>query len=190
MPAESGGRCRWTPRLQRLGSLAMLGGLAILSHAAGGAPQGGLRLAAAGASFHCVTPVRVGGLLRCGLDDPRWRDREELPLGQGWCAARLAPGDTLDCDSGSVRRGRLAPDEIAALGVRLRLNEASAKELETISGVGPRLAARMISSRPFEQPGDVRRVPGIGPRKTSAIADRVCVDCAAGIIAATTSAAP
>ena len=172
----------------RLASVSVL--FAVVLCASAGARQGGRPGDSAGATFECPTPVRVGGLLRCGIKDPRWRDRAARSLDRGWCAARLAPGDTLDCLSGSARRGRLTPDELAALGVRLRLNEASPEELETVSGVGPRLAARIISSRPFHRPGDVRRVPGIGPRKTSAIADRVCVDCDAGVIAVAASAAP
>jgi competence ComEA-like helix-hairpin-helix protein len=45
---------------------------------------------------------------------------------------------------------------------------ASQEDLELLPGIGPRLARRIIETRqaegPFEKPGDLLKVPGIGSR--------------------------
>jgi DNA uptake protein ComE-like DNA-binding protein len=43
------------------------------------------------------------------------------------------------------------------------LNTATKAELETLPYIGPVLAQRMISARPFGDLEDLKRVPGIGP---------------------------
>jgi competence ComEA-like helix-hairpin-helix protein len=44
------------------------------------------------------------------------------------------------------------------------LNSATTRELQSISGIGPVLAARIIAGRPYKSVEDLRRVSGIGPR--------------------------
>ena len=43
------------------------------------------------------------------------------------------------------------------------LNTATQMELESLPDIGPVLAKRMISARPFGNFEDLKRVPGIGP---------------------------
>lgn len=60
-----------------------------------------------------------------------------------------------------------APPGIEA-GTRLRLDLATAHDLETLPGIGPSLAARIIAERaraPFRAASDLLRVKGIGPKK-------------------------
>ncbi|MCG3148316.1 MAG: Photosystem II 12 kDa extrinsic protein [Verrucomicrobiae bacterium] len=44
------------------------------------------------------------------------------------------------------------------------LNTATARELQTISGIGPKLATAIIAGRPYKSVDDVLRVNGMGPK--------------------------
>ncbi len=61
---------------------------------------------------------------------------------------------------------------------RIDLNRASPAQLESLSGIGPALAARIIEDRsengPFEAPEAVTRVRGIGARTLARFRERVC----------------
>lgn len=67
---------------------------------------------------------------------------------------------------------------IAADGT-VNINTASVTELETLPGVGPSTAEKIVSDReangPFSAPEDLMRVPGIGPKKFEALKDLVSV---------------
>jgi comEA protein len=74
------------------------------------------------------------------------------------------------------------PEEPASRGVlsdgRIDLNAASQAELETLPGVGPARAQAIIAereTRPFQVPGDLRRVPGIGEATFQRLAPLVAV---------------
>lgn len=68
------------------------------------------------------------------------------------------------------------PEGVAATG-RVAINRASARDLEALPGIGPSLAKRIVEEResggPFHSPRDLLRVKGIGPKKQSAIQDRI-----------------
>lgn len=61
-----------------------------------------------------------------------------------------------------------------ALGLEVRLNVASAAELESVPGIGPRTAERIVESRSssgcFERSSALMRVRGIGPKTASKLA--------------------
>jgi len=52
---------------------------------------------------------------------------------------------------------------------RINLNTATKQQLESLPGIGPALAARIIENRPFSSVADLHRVPGIGAEKIGKI---------------------
>lgn len=92
--------------------------------------------------------------------------------------------------SRQVRRG-LSPDGGSGAGeisprlagpaesapARVDLNRAGSKELQSLPGVGPALAQRILDSRQregsFKSPEDLLRVRGIGPATLARIRDRI-----------------
>lgn len=62
-------------------------------------------------------------------------------------------------------------------GRRVNLNSASAEELQTLPGIGPALAARIVSHRdahgPFRSVEELETVPGIGPATATRLRGRV-----------------
>lgn len=100
----------------------------------------------------------------------------DLPdaLGDGGAPAGPAAG----------RRGRLGPDATAGgtgltVGGRVALNRAGRAELESLPGVGPVLAERILDHRRrhgrFERVEDLLEVPGIGPARLDDVRPRVMV---------------
>jgi competence protein ComEA len=96
-------------------------------------------------------------------------------------AIQAAGGVTTEANVGAVNLARLVvdgehlvvpaegelPDSLASSSGLVSLSLASASELESLSGVGPALAQRIITWReehgPFRQVEDVLAVSGIGP---------------------------
>lgn len=67
----------------------------------------------------------------------------------------------------------------AVPGAQVDLNSADQALLDTLPGVGPSTAAKIIADReangPFTSAEDLRRVSGIGEKKFEALKDLVCV---------------
>jgi competence protein ComEA len=65
----------------------------------------------------------------------------------------------------------------APAGPPISLNSATAEQLDTLDGVGPATAQKIIAWRTqhggFRSVADLGQVPGIGPKKLAAIKDRV-----------------
>lgn len=80
--------------------------------------------------------------------------------------------------SGPTGGSRVAGADLTGTGV-VNINSASAAELETLPGIGPALAQRIIEHRqangPFADPSEIVAVRGIGEATYAKIADRVVV---------------
>lgn len=123
----------------------------------------------------------------------------ELPLGSRVVdAIAAARGPTDDADLGAVnlarvvadgeqlyvpRVGEVPPPSAAGGGTdaqgRVNLNTADASTLETLAGVGPALAARIIAWReqngPFRSVDELIAVSGIGAKTLDGLRDQVTV---------------
>jgi competence protein ComEA len=59
------------------------------------------------------------------------------------------------------------------VGGRVNLNRATAEELESLPGIGPKIAQRVVEYRQtrgeFRRPEDLLNVPGIGEKKLAAL---------------------
>jgi phosphatidylserine/phosphatidylglycerophosphate/cardiolipin synthase-like enzyme len=55
----------------------------------------------------------------------------------------------------------------------LNINTATPQQLETLPGIGPTLAQRIIAGRPYGRLQDLQRVCGLGPRTIEALQGRV-----------------
>lgn len=58
---------------------------------------------------------------------------------------------------------------LLAIALLVNLNTATIAELDTLPGIGPATAARIVDCRPYTNPEDLARVKGIGPKKLAAL---------------------
>lgn len=74
---------------------------------------------------------------------------------------------------------RRAAGEPSGGGGPVPVNRATAEELATLPGIGPRLAAAIVEERrrngPFRSPDELRRVRGIGPALVTRLTERIRV---------------
>jgi len=58
---------------------------------------------------------------------------------------------------------------------KIDLNSASSSELETLSGIGPAYAQKIIQARPFSSIEDILKISGIGEKTFQKIKDQITV---------------
>jgi len=79
------------------------------------------------------------------------------------------------------------PGAAAAKVKKIDLNNAAQAELETLKGVGPALAAKIIAARPFKSVDDMKNVSGIGESTFADLKDLVTVHAAQATETGTTA---
>lgn len=67
------------------------------------------------------------------------------------------------------------PPQSGKLMPRVDINNAPRETVETLPGVGPKLAQEIISGRPYKTIDELDRVKGIGPKKLQQLRSRVFV---------------
>ena len=63
----------------------------------------------------------------------------------------------------------------AAEPQRIDINNATQEAIETLPGVGPKLAQQIIAARPFRTFTDLDKVKGIGPKKLDQLRGRIII---------------
>ncbi len=84
---------------------------------------------------------------------------------------------TTTAPAGNPSPAASSPQSAPAPAACIDVNRASATELQTLRGVGPVIAGRIIEERGrglFRSAADLQRVRGIGPRTVERLRDRVC----------------
>lgn len=99
----------------------------------------------------------------------------------GGVATAAGAGAPAGAGAGAAPAGAVpaaAPGAPAA-GAPIDLNTATAEQLDTLDGVGPATAAKILQYRaehgPFRSVDDLEQIPGIGPKKMAAMRARVRV---------------
>lgn len=113
-------------------------------------------------STACEAVALVDGRLVCVDEDRSFQDA---------CGASrpLRAGDAaIGCEV-----GRMRAEDLAALGVAVDPNEADAEELQSLPGIGPVLATRIVAGRPYPDAESLLEVSGVGPRTLARIRPRL-----------------
>ncbi len=124
----------------------------------------------------CPLPVEVGGVVVCS--------REELQerLGALGCPGmvdHIRPGAVVRCRGGRAVLARMPAWKQRLLEVPVDLNQAEQEDLESLPGIGPELARRILAHRRrhgcLHSFGDLLAVPGVGIRVIGRLARRARV---------------
>lgn len=78
-----------------------------------------------------------------------------------------------------VENGKSSTNSSKGVGGKVNINSANQTELETLPGIGPSLAQRIIEYREvngeFERIEDLQNIKGIGDSKYSNIKEKICI---------------
>lgn len=113
------------------------------------------------ANSRVVDAIRMAGGLRISADTSDINQARLLNDGEQIYVYPNSPSSSYS--SGGSTRAKRAPVRVAG---PVAINRASAKEFESLDGIGPVLAARIVSYRKtngaFATIEDLKKVPGIG----------------------------
>lgn len=136
------------------------------------AAAGGLTENADSERVNLVRKVRDGMQIRVPVQKAALTSRTQRKNAQ----AKSGLGESASGKSGSVKAGSGRNNSIMQ---RVRINSASAGELQQLPGIGPALAQRIVETRSrgrFSSADDLLRVPGIGKAKLAKLRNYVEVD--------------
>lgn len=100
-------------------------------------------------------------------------------LADGQVIYILRPGEQPPPTLTATGGGDANPPSSGGNGGKVNLNQASAKDLEALDGVGPKKAEQIVAFRqqqhPFRSVEDLKEVGGIGPKRFEQLKDKVTV---------------
>lgn len=95
----------------------------------------------------------------------------DIPTEEELAAGVAAPGGSAPSVKGAAGPG--------SAGTLVNLNTAGESELDSLPGIGPSTASKIVQDReangPFSSVEDLLRIPGIGPKKLDGLRDLVTV---------------
>lgn len=136
------------------------------------AAAGGLTENADSERINLVRKVRDGMQIRV----PMQKAARTSSTQRGNSKAKSGLGESASGKSGGAKAG---PGRNNSMMQSVRINSASAGELQQLPGIGPALAQRIVETRSrgrFTSADDLLRVPGIGKAKLAKLRDYVEVD--------------
>ena len=136
------------------------------------AAAGGLTENADSERVNLVRKVRDGMQIRVPVQKAAWTSRTQRKNAQ----AKSGLGESASGKSASNKAG---PGRNSSMMQSVRINSASAGELQQLPGIGPALAQRIVETRNsgrFTSADDLLRVPGIGKAKLAKLRAYVEVD--------------
>lgn len=141
---------------------------------------------AVGALVHVVGAVRRAGVYRVGAGK---RIEDAIRLAGGATAhadlqainlaAKVADGQQIVVPRRGAAPAGVSAVPGAAASAPVNLNTATAEQLDTLDGVGPTTAQKILAFRQqhggFSSINDLAQIPGIGPKKLAALKPQVTV---------------
>ena len=81
--------------------------------------------------------------------------------------------------NGKTDSGKMDKTKAADSGEKVNINTADEKALDTLPGVGPAMAKRIIEYREsegaFQSIEDIKKIRGIGEAKFAKMKDKICI---------------
>src|SRR4051812_6975472 len=155
-------------------SVARPAGAGSVVHVAGAVREPGVYRLPAGARVQDAVE-RAGGAKSTGDVNAINLAAEVVDGQQVVVPARVRGGAASAVPAGAAAAGSGATGAVA--GPPISLNNATAEQLDTLDGVGPATAQKIIAWRTqhggFRSVADLGQVPGIGPKKLAALKDKV-----------------
>lgn len=136
------------------------------------APAGGMTENADSERVNLVRKVRDGMQIRVPVKKAARTSRTQRKSAQ----AKSGLSESASKKYGSAKAGSGRNNSMMQ---NVRINSASARELQQLPGIGPALAQRIVETRKggrFTSADDLLRVPGIGKAKLAKLRDYVEVD--------------